>query len=897
MNKTNHPVNITLKGLLNLYNELVTDSRNKGSDTTAEQIRWKKLSQNTLATEVLPEELCRLFTSSRNTTLRVFNGNLWGKENADKLFKHAAVLLLKPNSKSKVPWTYDTSPQRLSIMANWKKLLAPFPILSVEEKIDCFITENIVSTDERNLAQKLCDILYSNKEQRIEETMSCLTLIASTLYYWNETDIDRDEWSRQSLKLYNLILPSGEEQSVWKDYVDNMSSQEEEKAKNLFEKIENMSAEDIMMSMEQNDIDRMCKKMQRDIIANSLAPDWARGKAAYLIYKFSSSGIITLPKGESAEQYLQASCDRGYADGKAEWAQKQSFSLKYTCRRSQDEFGVCVFNIENQQTSILRETAPEGWIIHSLTSPQEWTAEHLTSVTNEGQEAILLPEQRQYYFLLDDDTERNLGHLLTILQAVKNMNHRGITQPDAWNLEIFLRGQEELLSGLVDTALSHMEGCVVPIHILDEEKSAAQHLLYHHPLFYPVRSLEFKKTKDMLSIEQEVNLNFIILGDTSCTEWLARQAFWLMTMREKQIRAKIILLGENSDAMLNRIYGKCPGIYDEQENLKKTAFPSMESRNVNLESAGLFSELERIYQEENGYYYFAIDSSSDQENLSLAIRLREWLVRRAVHSTVFQKKKEMGEIPVIACRFRNADISLLSRTMVVWEENYGNSWFNNYNLIPFGTMESLYSWDQIQGGFLEEVAKCIHLQYCGISENASDQEVKKGLKSYYGRQYNRNSSFAVAMALPYRLFQCPRYHGRRCLPQLWDISDPLTFENPELLRRLAEQFEQSVLCNPDEIQQLAILEHERWVKYMLATGWSSSSSKETVAYIKAANPRQQLYIAKMHPCICDYDKLEELEKTLADKTNLKKNFRETDSKNIKMTGHFLVRSWLTKKER
>ena len=116
--------------------------------------------------------------------------------------------------------------------------------------------------------------------------------------------------------------------------------------------------------------------------------------------------------------------------------------------------------------------------------------------------------------------------------------------------------------------------------------------------------------------------------------------------------------------------------------------------NINLESNAIFDELEKLeIYGKNQYCYFIIDKGKDEDNLELSIHLREWIVRKNVKKWAkkysdfdYNKKVEIREIemPVIAFKCEDPNISFLVRTMVVQQEVQGDRWYNNYNLLPYG---------------------------------------------------------------------------------------------------------------------------------------------------------------------------------------------------------------------
>lgn len=49
---------------------------------------------------------------------------------------------------------------------------------------------------------------------------------------------------------------------------------------------------------------------------------------------------------------------------------------------------------------------------------------------------------------------------------------------------------------------------------------------------------------------------------------------------------------------------------------------------------------------------------------------------------------------------------------------------------------------------------------------------------------------------------------------------------------------------------------------MLSRGWLPASADDAVFAVKCGNERQQLFVAKLHPCICAYEGQKELKLAL-----------------------------------
>ena len=151
----------------------------------------------------------------------------------------------------------------------------------------------------------------------------------------------------------------------------------------------------------------------------------------------------------------------------------------------------------------------------------------------------------------------------------------------------------------------------------------------------------------------------------------------------------------------------------------------------------------------------------------------------------------------VAFRCKNPDVANLSRHMVISNIRQGDAWHNNYALISFGSLDERYSWENLDGGILEKLALCTHMQYCAVPPGTShsyaddgqgeqDQGAAEAFRSYYGSQYNMDSSLSVALSLPYRLFHMFRAH-RRLVKKPWNILDGDAYYSRETLQEFGEE--------------------------------------------------------------------------------------------------------------
>lgn len=559
------------------------------------------------------------------------------------------------------------------------------------------------------------------------------------------------------------------------------------------------------------------------------------------------------------------SAKAGHPEANRLLKEKTVSSILYLPEKGESrEKGTCFFNVINEKSRLFLETLPE-----------EWKHQYLM---DENLNSVIDPVEQQLFLLLDDNAQNNLQNAIQILNEIANQPKK---ESGFWNNQIYLRADSEQAGPLINAILSNMRETAVPVYILDDDKDSAQKLFSRHPLFYPIH----KKTKDERRI-----IHLVILGTTRGAEWTVREAYHLLTFKEHDITVRITVLGQNMEHFQKHFYRKCPGMNPGTVIIDDLPLPELNMKEVDLYSTDLEEYLNSHCKDAN---YFVINDESDDNNLSLAIWLREYSIRRRIA----EGADFAGDLPVIAFRCKNIHKAHLSKMLSVQLEPRGNTWYNNYRLIPFGTDYQLYTWQNINGGFLEWQARSVHLQYSNIEPGEAQETVLEHLWEYFSKQYNRDSSHAVAAFLPYRLFQ---YKKNRVVPELWDIASEDTFSNPQQLEKWAKQFNQDLSDSRKfhmkellNLEELARMEHNRWVKFLLTRGWLPATVNQTISYIRQGNLKRQLYIAKLHPCICSYNDMEFLSQELKEKTGLNKDFYSIDLKNIERTGDILCAAWFS----
>lgn len=646
-----------------------------------------------------------------------------------------------------------------------------------------------------------------------------------------------------------------------------------------------------------------CYQNCKNILGMSPAPTNLEvlGRAAWLAYLC----VKEKPnKGESAMQYLAISRDFGNEKAASEWTDKTTVVPQLKQSRKQDN-GIYLCNSNNQLGVWIRQTAPVGWKQVIVDSGQ-----NCLNATEDGSRGHLK------CFFVDDDETKNRRDLLYVLQRIQQ--DEGICGDE---VEIFLRGNSESLRLMIDTSTSHMKGRIPRIYVIDDNLWPVQWLLSKHPLFYPIRALP---------ANSETTLHLIAAGNTKRIEWLVREAFALLGFENEKIQCRISVVAPDADRVQNDLFQCCPGFLKEVAGIPMPTL-SFERCGESFYSEELNAKLLEFYQEPNSNCYFVVDTGDETENLDLSVKLRELLIRSVVLTSKKissrEKERRLNSQPPIAFFCEDPGIAHLSKSMVYDFENFGNRWFNSPCLIPFGTMTDRYTWDNAAGGILEDFAQTIHLQYHysarvteKLSEKVANTDVKRenvnimpeeqgklekdGMAEYFRRMYNHDSSLAMAASIPYRLFQfglkkqseSEQQNMERFVPSCWRIVDSDAYCSEWLRNTLKQRLQEyhstlSLEQWDNQVTRVAKWEHDRWARWMLSRGWLPESIDEAINCFKFGNKRQQLYIARLHPCICAYDQLSVLSQVLKDQCKMNKDFTSLDKDSVINTENILSLQW------
>ena len=682
--------------------------------------------------------------------------------------------------------------------------------------------------------------------------ITSLTAIAATWHCWFSSENDAEELS-------HFIVPSQKRQiasgSSGREWIAKYTIQKKETAASNLETVRSLLKE----GQDYNEAGELCAR----IIKENLADDAVLGEAYYHLAVCCADHGYTYGGKSSVKELLLKASEYGCLPARERLRRENGEPDPVSLIRPLTE--------THGTAKIICNTVNEYFDEFLRTIPKEMQEEEISekmifpAVSKKKLTGFITPDEDCRFLLFDDSQEKNFQDLLFILDEISSREKDSAENDSAvislrWSrTTIYIRVSEDKYSSLIDTAMKRLGNFTVRVFTIDDSKWAAQSLLYHHPLFRPFEELDGRRLKN-----RPVTLNFNIIssGNTDLTCWLIREAFWMGCFHYAGITIAINLISPDAEEIESRLHFDCPGMFASLPDSEYTS--KILPLNVQKSVKSVFdTEVIAFLNDQHkdaDYNYYVINIGDDIENLNYGIKIREWGIRKLIED---EKKLQSRNLPLIAFYCKNPDVAHLSQHMVVQMTDCGNSWYNNYNLISFGSLRDRYSWDRIDGGYLEKVAESTHLEYCGCSPSDSLVTKTDYLKDYFDRSYNRDSSMAVALSMPYRLFQTDVNGTDHILADI-DLEDSAAEGTAALTEKtaaLAEKFDSAMadLSRCDELKKnLLLFEHSRWLRWAIARGWKKAAPEEVVRYMKAGNPKQQLYIARLHGCICALQELDEL---------------------------------------
>lgn len=361
----------------------------------------------------------------------------------------------------------------------------------------------------------------------------------------------------------------------------------------------------------------------------------------------------------------------------------------------------------------------------------------------------------------------------------------------------------------------------IKVELFDEIKYSCYSLLDKQPLFEGVTGNK---------------ISALIVGCDYTGMEMLKAILWCGQLSDMEL--EINVFDKDANKKKKSFYLNCPDVAQNKYNIN---FTQVDVKTDDFETA-----LNQYCKDTN---YVVVATGDDKINIDTAVYLRKYFLRR--------DREHFHNKPKINLRVRDAMKN--KQVDALCDRN-----IRSYELYSFGCVEKTFNIENLLGTGLELMARGVHLSYYNaldIDENKQNEL----MSTYYAKEYNQRSSFATALHIKYKLYAA----GVKGLS-----GNQITLEQ-------IEQF-QNLICNPEVLEKVAILEHRRWVAFMQTEGYSTASVEDVRVYYKKGKSESHVhYLAKLHPTLVEWDELDEVSAGVSEIKGKSYDFKKNDYDMIK----------------
>ncbi|MBR0397128.1 MAG: sel1 repeat family protein [Eubacterium sp.] len=590
--------------------------------------------------------------------------------------------------------------------------------------------------------------------------------------------------------------------------------------------------------------------IEKDISAAAAYYRQGAGASDAVSQRMLAKCLEALGRLQEADTWYGRAAQNGDEEAAYYWMQPGNAAQNVSDIREETETEdhtdrVCFFNADNESTRTFLRSLGRGWRAVRLQSENEmlmWNAAwDLIMQAGNGIDPCLeewmqnsAADSRAIFFLFDTDTENNLECLVRITgrfnQEIRNAGEDNARLLE--NIRFFVRcsAGDETAERVVDTCNAAHEfrrEAYFRITLCDPAKDASAWLLTHAPLFAPVISGRYRKPA------------VAVLGAGGIVPQLICDMLSVLPEDRDGKPLSITVIDEQAGEVKQKLLDLAPALFEENAPEKLPVSVSF----MEVSEGDFFRKLEFNKDKDPawerlrfGWNYYIAAGNDDRENLQRAVRLRETLTRM-----------DLRNRPLIAAYVKSEVLSGQAARFQVPGERIGFAWYNRYDICCFGSSGQMYTKETLLDSPWKTRAFALHCAYYG---DAGNHLFDAGL-DYWSRCYNREASERSAMSGIYKLYLAGLLRPDSAGAGAGDQSPEAEVQRRELWERWLEE--------PVHEEKATRDEHIRWNYFVCSRGWRQASVARMQQYIGMGNPRQQLYLAKLHPCIVDWNRLKYVE--------------------------------------
>lgn len=370
-----------------------------------------------------------------------------------------------------------------------------------------------------------------------------------------------------------------------------------------------------------------------------------------------------------------------------------------------------------------------------------------------------------------------------------------VSEAEQEHIHIYQFSKHQDFAVFIDSSNKGM----IDVQCINEYEMLVYNLLDRYPL------MKYSRTGAHVLIHGLSDMNIVAL----------KAIIWCGQMSGFSLRASVV--GVDIGDRINELRMSAPGLFTDRYDIR--FFDCKTEKEV----------IDTIRKECSDANYIIVGEHSDNDTMNLGISLRRLF---------YIMDPEFSACPPIFCYIKEPSKFSLIKDLATAESNPKRK--VNYDLTPFGSLEEVYTYETLVNSRLENIAKNVHLAYEEIFSDG-EIDVKEALKRYNIFEVNKRSNRGAALHIRYKLNMLGL-----------DYKEVIEPEDEELVLKDA--------YTDEALESMSVAEHDRWMAFLETEGWIPSEKEEVDSYRNSgiSRGRHNCPILKMHPYICEYEKLRDL---------------------------------------
>jgi hypothetical protein len=437
---------------------------------------------------------------------------------------------------------------------------------------------------------------------------------------------------------------------------------------------------------------------------------------------------------------------------------------------------------------------------------------------------VLLPESecsltrrsahRQYYFEIAENQDENLSRTKKLIARYTAKKKQNVDL-----LKVFLFSEQEEAG----FTLSSIDKKGLDVVLINRDRSVAYSLLLENPLYRAIGNGK-----------KEVSV--LVVGTGKIGNEIIRACVWCGQLgSEYSLRIQVV--DKDAERYRSCLKKECPELFCGDYDIS--------FYQADVETDAFTQILDANCRDVN---YIAVCLGDDELSIHTALYLR---------SLYLGNDPDFRNEPAISVLVseRTKSESLRSFAAIDRERlvkkglSDSSEYAQNYNLFPFGSWYSIYSRGFIVDSAVERLALNTHAAYEEMFGNGPVPE-KDIRVSYTHSETNRRSDRANAVHIGYKLFLLGYRLKQKSSATAGEIAASGKYAE-ELLGKLRDK---------PTVERLKKIEHDRWNAFMRGEGWRGATIDEAIKYGAYTSGNHKFIRAKLHPCICSWDELDDVAK-------------------------------------